>query len=362
LVAALVEETMELTATASVQDVRAPEEFPFNRCAKQGGIESPWEWNMVLRHALDICVDAWLGRGFGIELPVVGRVTYVVWADNVYFIGHTPQDVQTMAQEFTDVIVSFKLRWKPESLQLLTTDKRGHSPVRLCQNGSVLEVGIVDELEVLGSIISNTGSSMPAVRHRLAKATACFWKYHAGLCARELGLAVRFKEFSKRVQATALYAASAWTWSRSLYNELYRWENALLRRIARVRRKPEENFVKHVERATRTARKLFHGNDNLSTATRVLDALHRIAGASFATLCLCSSWEASGDLDNYDDLVDTVCTPMVTVQVPSQCFLPACILWWDGQAWRFEQALGVVVDQTQSTTQWRHARTGGHYG
>ena len=43
LVAALVEETMELTATASVQDVRASGEFSFNRFAKQGGIESPWE-------------------------------------------------------------------------------------------------------------------------------------------------------------------------------------------------------------------------------------------------------------------------------------------------------------------------------
>ena len=97
-------------------------------------------------------------------------------------------------------------------------------------------------------------------------------------------------------------------------------------------------------------------------ATRVLDALHRIAGASFAKLCLCSSWEGSGDLDNYDALVDTVCTPTVTAQVPRQCFLPACILRWDGQAWRFEQALGVVVDPSQSTTQWRHARTGCHHG
>ena len=183
------------------------------------------------------------------------------------------------------------------------------------------------ELEILGSIISNTGSTMPAVRHRLAKATACFWKFHEPLCARELDLASRYREFCKRVQATAPYASGAWTWTRSLYNELYRWENALLRRMAQISRKPDEAFVKHIERATRAARKLFHGGGNLSVATQVLDSLHRIAGSSFAKLCLCSSWCENDDLDNYGSLVDTICLSNVTVQIPSQCFLHNVVGW-----------------------------------
>ena len=64
LVTALVEETFELMTTASVQSVETPT-FPFNRCAKQGGVESPWAWNTVIRHTLSLCVDKWFGNGLG---------------------------------------------------------------------------------------------------------------------------------------------------------------------------------------------------------------------------------------------------------------------------------------------------------
>ena len=181
-------------------------------------------------------VDGWNNREFGIELPVLDKVTHVAWADNVYFVSHKSLDVQTTAQDFTDVIVGFRLRWKPESLQLLTTDRTDLAPVQLQQHGSNLEVEIVDELAILGSVISNTGSSMPAVQHILAKATVCFWKYQVLLCAPELSVAARFDDFYKRVQTTALYGSSAWAWSRGLYNDLYRWENAHLRRMLRIRR------------------------------------------------------------------------------------------------------------------------------
>ena len=62
----------------------------------------------------------------------------------------------------------------------------------------------------------------------------------------------------------ALYGSGAWTWSRTLYNELYRWENALLRRIAKIRWRPDDDFVSFVERSTRKARELFHSNGGLS--------------------------------------------------------------------------------------------------
>ena len=143
-------------------------------------------------------------------------------------------------------------------------------------------------------------------------------------------------------------------------SELYRWENAHLRRMLRIRRKPVEDFAKHIERATRSARKLLHGKDNLGIVTRSLDRLHRIACASSAKLCLCSSWGVSGDLDNYGSLVDTTDTPTVTVQVPSQCFLPAYSLWWDWQSRRRQQALGAILHPEQVTVQWRHTRMGCH--
>ena len=52
LVAALTEEALELAAVASLQEVTT-EEFSHNKSMRTGGIESAWEWNIVMRRILD---------------------------------------------------------------------------------------------------------------------------------------------------------------------------------------------------------------------------------------------------------------------------------------------------------------------
>eukprot|EP00930_Biecheleria_cincta_P032316 TRINITY_DN22425_c0_g1_i1.p1 TRINITY_DN22425_c0_g1~~TRINITY_DN22425_c0_g1_i1.p1 ORF type:complete len:365 (+),score=19.24 TRINITY_DN22425_c0_g1_i1:329-1423(+) len=218
----------------------------------------------------------------------------------------------------------------------------------------------VTQLEVLGSVLSSDGSCMPAVRHRLGKSTSCFWKLSRALCEPALSLTQRMSEFSIRVLAVATYAAGAWTWSRALYDELYRWENSLLRRMAKVKRKQFEDFVKHRARATRVARKVFHSCGQLSIATRYLDTVHRVVASSFVRLCCETSafHGASQNRDSYSGLVDTISGSAVTVNTLSQCLLPACILWFDQQWWMWRQALGFVLDPSQARGQWRHATPG----
>eukprot|EP00973_Karenia_brevis_P009177 1244178-Karenia_brevis.AAC.1 len=46
--------------------------------------------------------------------------------------------------------------------------------------------------------------------------------------------------------------------------------------------------------------------------------------------------------------------------MPSQCFLPACILWHDHQWWRWRQETFSTADPAQRAEQWRHARPGQH--
>ena len=270
-----------------------------------------------------------------------------------------------MAQDFTDVLAGhFKLYWKPESLEILTTVRQATPPVILRQEDQQLQVKQVQDLHVLGSLISSSGSIMPAVRYRLGRATACYWKLHKYLCEPSLSLTKRLDEFSRRVHAAAVYACGAWTQSRSLYNELYRWENSLLRRVTGYRRKPGEDFVTSIKRTTHRSRHIFHQAGNLSLATKVLDALHRIAGASFARLC-CETTLQDGrqhNVANYSGIVDTVLTPTCVVLMPSQCFLPACIPWCDNQWWRWRQAVGTVLDPTQTELKWRHKQTGARQG
>ncbi len=79
----------------------------------------------------------------------------------------------TTAQDFTDVLVSLTMRWKESSLQFLTTASKptlhgGAAPI--WQRGEELAVTLVEEMEVLGTLLTSTGNPLRCVRHRLEKA------------------------------------------------------------------------------------------------------------------------------------------------------------------------------------------------
>eukprot|EP00973_Karenia_brevis_P046880 6504920-Karenia_brevis.AAC.1 len=133
--------------------------------------------------------------------------------------------------------------WKPSSLQFLTTSKySGNEPPTLWQHGEQVAIKHVMEMEVLGCMFSSSAHSLTSVRHRLSKATSCFLGLESFLCNRSVSLRARLQEFSKRVQKVATYCSCTWVCSRGVYGELVKWENALLRRIACVRRKSEEDL------------------------------------------------------------------------------------------------------------------------
>lgn len=66
-------------AEAMCAGVPATESFGMTRCIRQGGIESPWTFNLVVKTVLaknkvrlDEC---------GIQMPTLGSVTVIGWAN-----------------------------------------------------------------------------------------------------------------------------------------------------------------------------------------------------------------------------------------------------------------------------------------
>eukprot|EP00959_Pyramimonas_sp_CCMP1952_P046946 980095-Pyramimonas_sp.AAC.2 len=76
-------------------------------------------------------------------------------------MAHTLEAVQAMAQDFTDILVSMSMQWKPASLQYLNTC-RGTGGMELWQHGRPLTVQLVQQMEVLGTLITSSGDSLPA--------------------------------------------------------------------------------------------------------------------------------------------------------------------------------------------------------
>eukprot|EP00973_Karenia_brevis_P010636 1440646-Karenia_brevis.AAC.1 len=51
----IIAELLDLTCEAALDSLQTDELIPFNRCVRQGGSESPWLFNLVLRMILFKC-------------------------------------------------------------------------------------------------------------------------------------------------------------------------------------------------------------------------------------------------------------------------------------------------------------------
>ena len=189
------------------------------------------------------------------------------------------------------------------------------------------------------------------------KATAAFWRLSTALCCKDLSLQQRFDEFFKRVTPVALYGSGAWVWSRAVYNELVRWENAHLRKIIAVKRNPNLDFATFICKATNKARELYLAQGRLSFTTQFADNLHRTAARKFARVCVHAGETSLSSPTQYYALVAFPVQDLQT-QLPSQCFVAATVLWCDWEWWQFRQAVGIQHDPQCTELAWRHDRPG----
>lgn len=356
LIRALLEESLDLEASARFPGISPTPGFRFNRSVRQGGVESPWEWNAVMRHLLSLLVPSWEGRGFGIDVPYMRRLTHLVWADNLYFVGSSVQQVQSMMQEFTDKLVAAGMSWKAGSLKIMHATSLEHPcEFVLNQRCETINVEAVETLEVLGAELSKTGSSITLLEHRLAQATSCFYALKDCFLCRDVPVQQKFMEFQRRVQPVALFAAEAVAWSQTCYNLILRWENMCLRRMCMFRHHPGKTFVENVRDTTHRARKWFHKRGHKSTATLLLERQHKLIGASFARLAVdIGSKVADQEPEN---LVAWPYPGDIKARKPSFSVVALSLLWKSQAWWTDEQAVMTVIDAT-NVSGWRHTRPG----
>ena len=221
--------------------------------------------------------------------------------------------------------------------------------------GDSLPVIEVQVMKVLGVLLGSRGCSDAAVDERLRRGTACFWSLSDALCCPSLSLKLRLEEFARRVQPVVLFGAGAWTWSAQLCRKLARWENACLRRMVRCRRRPEEDFVTHIKRATNSSRLVFHRYGFESLATRSLKAIHSLAGNAMSDLVADRAVQPYA-VQSYS--MHQLVHVLVRVDQPSLCFLPCVMFWRDRDWWGLSQAVGATLDPTGAYLAWRHESPG----
>eukprot|EP00973_Karenia_brevis_P046696 6478738-Karenia_brevis.AAC.1 len=64
LVAAVMAEYVDLRAEMAVSGVGSTEPFPFQKGGRQGGVETPSLFNIILDYMLEPLVDTWSVQGY----------------------------------------------------------------------------------------------------------------------------------------------------------------------------------------------------------------------------------------------------------------------------------------------------------
>ena len=67
------------------------------------------------------------------------------------------------------------MRWELRSLQLLASEPSHGDKMDLVQFGECLTITVVEDMEVLGLLLTSASDILRPVRHRLSKATSASW-------------------------------------------------------------------------------------------------------------------------------------------------------------------------------------------
>ena len=79
----------DLRGRVKFADVDPTGFFECSKAGRQGGVETQHFFNIIMEAAASELVDSWKARNFGFSLDDVNFISHAVWADNLYFFGHS---------------------------------------------------------------------------------------------------------------------------------------------------------------------------------------------------------------------------------------------------------------------------------
>jgi hypothetical protein len=241
-VCCLLRELSGMMAQISIAGAGSTARFPLERGGKQGGVETPDEFNILVEVILEPLANSWAARGFGFAMDNSVHINHLVWCDNIYIVSSDEKQFEVMAQELTDAIYEYRLSWKPSSLECLRIGMAGGPGLDVqvkTGEGTHISFKNVEMMVVLGTALDARGSTNSSVNHRLAKGDSNLWSNSSAFFG--LGsVSSKFKSWCSGPASSASFGACSWHLSKNVLIKIKRWEYQCLRRLFRFKRKPEE--------------------------------------------------------------------------------------------------------------------------
>jgi hypothetical protein len=155
------------------------------------------------------------------------------WADDSYVYGKNPAMCARMFAILTEDIQVMKLSWKLHSLQLLDNTSIETKPFEFQWNnaGGTFVISSCMHLDILGTRVDRTGSTMCTVNHRASKLFASWSQVRSQFCSRRIPLALRLRKLFEVLGRAFLFNCGGWTLNGLMATKIGTWERSLLRQM-----------------------------------------------------------------------------------------------------------------------------------
>lgn len=277
---------MQLIATATLGGTTC-EDFKFGKVRK-GGSEGPWIWNLIAHSIIADVEEAfcWRIRDVGVQIPICGAVDIAAWADNLFWPAANIETGLTMLTEITQILHSWGLEWKHDSL-MLTGGYNGRSNHMIVTGQEITTITVHyttyhlkhnDHMHVLGNSLTTNTTGM--VRYRLLQGSRTAWDINDSLTCREVPSREKWKAYMAQPRKSARYGAGGWTWSQRTWSAVHLWENFWIRKLHRVAWEPGEEYGAWVRRHTLAAQeKMMRNQYKTMTEAALEQQLHLLGYA-----------------------------------------------------------------------------------
>jgi hypothetical protein len=177
-------------------------------------------------------------------------MTNLRFADDVLLFGGSKSDIGKMIVDLKIEAKKYGLALHIGKTKVLTNTTRRRPSEIDCGGQAVEVVGDEAAERYLGRQLAMTGYHATELANRVGAGWKSFFKFKAVLCNRGVPAKSRLGLSESVVTPCVLYASGTWTMTVDAEAKLRTTRRKMLRWMMRIGRKPEEDWVEYIKRAT----------------------------------------------------------------------------------------------------------------